>query len=460
MYKRKRLEIPRRYLDNDSIINGDGILISLSHYNINDTNIIPDVATQNCILRHVRKKDRTLFIEKYGIFHTTTCKYCVRQIHLYMHVDGRQHDTCSACYRLNRIKRRRCHIEDDSIILSSLKEKIYNITIDGYDNDKNYIKCKNAVENRNIGLITLYSKYTCSKFKCTECSEYKFISEYHTEIKTKKGIQTKCNLCNTQSKDCLIYKINLMLHRAKKKGIEIEQNMPIVEMINRIKTRQNNLDYYTMVPLEYVSGSPFSPSPERIDRVTGYLIDNTSLCFQILNVGGENNWTRKLTLQIYFANEFIPERINLYTCSKLLYMYKQTIHRSKIRGKKKKRKDNSGNHSLTFKQCIELILEQDYRCALSNLPLVFEKHHLWMASIDRKDPTEGYHKWNCRIVIYRLNMGITWTDKSWTYFHTQLKNNIGLVIEAEGFGDNVKSLNDNTFKLLNKDILTEQNATK
>ena len=454
MYKQLRQENPKRYLDYDNVIDENGILVALSLYNHDMTHEIPSVHVQNSILRHVLKVNRENFINKHGIFFTNNCMDCEEKMFLYMHSNN--NNSCASCARVKLINKIRCPtFYNDTIALSKLKKKIYSVDVPGYDHDKNYNKCENAVKKRNFGLISLYSKYPCSKFKCTLCGTYKFINEYHTEMKSKKGIQTKCNQCNKLDGDCLIYKINNLITRAKKHNIPVEQSMTVVEMINNINDRQKGLDYYTMIPLEYVSGSPFSPSPEKIDRDGGYLLNNTALCFQILNVGGEKNWSRRLTLQIYFAELFNPLEVVDINNNKLKEMWNNTKKNAIIRGKKKRRKDNSGQHTLTLEQCIELYNEQLYRCALSKLPLVFKKHHPWMASIDRVDPSEGYHKWNCRIIIYRLNMGITWNDTTWSYFHTQLKVNIELVINVEGIAYDV--LPDNTFKLLDHTFLDEQN---
>jgi hypothetical protein len=454
--KRKRQEKPKRYIEYDTDVNENGVLFALSNYNIPSTNKIPCIEIQNSILRHVNKISRDVYIEKYGIFHVNKCKFCIRAMYLYMHSRFLNCDVCSSCYRINYIKKKQCVVENKETTLDALKIQIYNVHKKDYDHEKNYLKCKNAVNIGNVGLMSLYSKFPGNKIKCKLCNENKFINNYHSERKSTKGIQTTCNDCRTLSKDCLIYKINCLLSRVKLRNIPIETSMSVVEMINIIKTRQNDLDYYTMIPLSYISGSPFSPSPEKIDRDGGYLVDNTALCFQILNVGGEHNWTRKLTLQIYFANEFIPRVIDLNKSLKLKKMYNETKGHARSRGKnKQRRKDNAGEHTLTFEECIELVTEQGWRCALSKLPLVFKSHHKWMASIDRIDPGEGYHKWNCRIVIYRLNMGSTWTVGHWEYFTRHLKMNIGLVITAEKFQDNVKRNRNLSYKLLNVDSLIE-----
>jgi hypothetical protein len=165
------------------------------------------------------------------------------------------------------------------------------------------------------------------------------------------------------------------------------------------------------------------------------------------------NWSRRLTLQIYFAKEFpIRYEAKLEENSKLKEMLRTSLKNSKQR---QNRNDNAGEHSLTLQELVELVIEQGFRCALTLIPLVFRRKHPWMASIDRIDPSEGYHKWNCRIVIYRMNMGITWKVNDWQYFHEQLCENIDKVIEAEGFGEDVKLLSNGSYKLLDKKTLEE-----
>lgn len=458
MTKRKRQSAPKRYIDYDTEVNNKGILKKLQGYRHFEHHVVPTIEVQNSIARHVAKNDRSKFIEKYGIFHTSNCVKCNIDIYIYMHSNfksTKESKLCKSCICYSTVQKKQCVIHDENRLLNSLKEKIYSVELHGYDHEKNYKKCTNAVKTKNIALITLYTLHPGTKFKCKICLEYKFINEFHTERKNTRGLQKSCNACNKLSQDCLIYKINNLITRARIKNIPVESSMSVVEMINVIKNRQNNLDYYTMIPLQHISGSPFSPSPEKIDRDGGYLIDNTALCFQILNVGGQMNWSRRLTMQIYFAADFDVrhDEANIEENSKLKDMLKNSIKNSNQR--RQRRKDNSGEHSLTLHDCVELIKEQEFRCALSKLPLVFKRKHPWMASIDRINPYEGYHKWNCRIVIYRLNMGITWKKRDWDFFHQQLCENIDKVFEAEGFLDDVKLLSNGCYKLLNKEKLNE-----
>lgn len=444
----------KRNLNDDTDVDSRGILLSLVElYDNNIPQDIPSIDIQNAIARNVKRKDRSRYVLIYGIFGIKTCGICKRELHLYKY-NSLNSFNCNTCCKYKSIDKNRIKIDVDKDARKRVKNAIYNIRHDGYDHDRNYKKYCTAIESRNSRLINLYSKDPGVKFKCNSCLQYGFIDFFYSKKARKTGLSINCNRCDSGRKNCLLDKISSLISRAKKNNIPIEESMSVVQMINIITKRQNDLDYYTMIPLVHVRTSPFSPSPEKIDRDGGYLVDNTALCFQILNVGGNKNWSRKLTMQIYFASNFDTVRYtssSLATNRKLLSMYRNTISKSYVRGKKKDRKDKSGEHSLTIEQCVELIEKQDYRCSLSRLPLIFESNHEWMASIDRIDPTEGYHKWNCRIVIYRLNMGITWTVDTWTFFYTQLSLHIGKVIDVENFQQHVDYCENNNRYML-KDI--------
>lgn len=50
-----------------------------------------------------------------------------------------------------------------------------------------------------------------------------------------------------------------------------------------------------------------------------------------------------------------------------------------------------------------MFLAQDFKCAVSGLPFVFEGLNCYSPSIDRINNDRGYTPTNCRIVLYSVN---------------------------------------------------------
>lgn len=429
----------RRYIDIGTEINKDGVLTTLSKYNIARSTKIPPIEIQQNILRHLNNRNDSFFSEKHGIFHTVKCTSCGTNMYIYMRV-SQNILMCKSCYLKDRIKNLDAKNKSQKFNLQTIIKKINNVDAEDYDVEKNIQKAKNAYKIKNWGLIKLYSSKPYDKLTCKSCNIPKYYNYFTSQRKTKFGLEKTCSLCHRQSRNILIYKINNIITRSKTKNYEMDNN--IVEIVSKLYKQQRARDYYTQIPFSKNIGSPFTPSPERIDRNRGYVDGNIVLCFQILNVGGNIDWTRKLTMQIYFASKFPTHYTDI----------KQLDGNEKVRAllnsskscsatRNKNGRVEAGTHSLTIDDILQITEKQNFRCALSKIPLVFKNNHSWMASIDRIDTTKGYHINNCRIVIHRLNSQCTWNIESWKYFKKQLDANIQKIFTEENLSpDNFMSL--------------------
>jgi hypothetical protein len=56
-------------------------------------------------------------------------------------------------------------------------------------------------------------------------------------------------------------------------------------------------------------------------------------------------------------------------------------------------------------EILELLIEQDFKCALTGISFLHHENKLLRPSIDRIDSKQGYKKENCQIVLLFLNLG-------------------------------------------------------
>lgn len=290
-----------------------------------------------------------------------------------------------------------------------------------YKSFANLQKYKKAIASKNVALVKLYDINPRGKQQCMTCKEEKFYNHFRSIKITKRGLKRTCYQCERKRMDFTNYKEKSMVRRATKNGYIITSSPK--KMIESLIAKQENRCYYTNIQFENTAGHPFSFSPERVDRGGGYTRQNTRLVLQILNVGGTMNWTHTLTNQIARACSFATHHVksDFVQCKTTIRKLKQILYDCKKNSKKRatsshKRNDFSGVFDVNYTTCIDMLEKQEYRCALSKLPLVFESKHEWMASLDRVNPRYGYTMGNVRFVISRLNGPITWSTDLWSRF--------------------------------------------
>ena len=198
------------------------------------------------------------------------------------------------------------------------------------------------------------------KHKCSDCNVDKYICDFGMGLKKgPKGITKYCRLCETSRKDIFSHKAEGMKKRAKRKGMFCVDNPK--ELLKTIFKKQHGKCDYTGIAFDTRSTSFYSFSPERVDRTKGYSEANTILCLQLLNCGGSLDWSRRLTLQLYFSNYFptiVSKNIFLNKSSVRRYIYgryNSMKHHSGKRLKNIKRNDASGIMTVKFNDLIEKI---------------------------------------------------------------------------------------------------------
>ncbi len=80
--------------------------------------------------------------------------------------------------------------------------------------------------------------------------------------------------------------------------------------------------------------------------------------------------------------------------------------------------------TITHKYLIDLLLQQDYKCAISKVELLHEKRNLQSVSIDRIDSSKGYIEGNIQLVCRTMNLAKN------NYSNSEMLNFIELIKKA------------------------------
>jgi hypothetical protein len=272
--------------------------------------------------------------------------------------------------------------------------------------------------------------------QCTKCMKDVFIWQVRMDSKAKKGYRGECAKCASGAISMKAKKVGGMARRCGSRGDGYE-------LWDKWWEAQKGLDYYTFMPLEDKEGSPWTPSPERIERgLKDYEGEGfTVLCCEVFNVGGTCNFTHKLVLQTYFSSALkthYKDQQQLREGRERRYIMSartNAAHRARKKAKQASRNDESWHFDITFDDLVHLAEKQGFRCAVSGVPLVFKPNHPWSASLDRILNPKGYIRSNIRWVVQRYNPRITWTDEMAQHLMQTLRGTVHKVWEAH-FGDN------------------------
>jgi len=346
-----------------------------------------------------------------------------------------------------RNRRYRTKYRDVSII-NALKNKIRKRLSEGQfasDLNLNFLKTRveNAFQQGNVKYIEFLSLVGVdARIYCARCDQYGYSYEHPPAPDSRLGISPRCNSCMKDSSGVL--KSRLAAAAYRQPGREdsestLDNRNSLMASLSTIVAAQEGRCFYTFVKMDMDScASPLSPSIERLDRQKDYRQQGNSVAIcRALNVGGVYNWTRKLTLQILFAKSVRPKhtRETISRCH-LNYMVRSCRQRSKQRASNAHREQE---HHELMEVSADIILglfdQQNGRCYLSNLPLVFEKKHPFSVSVDRLDNTMGYVEGNICLVIARLNCSTKqpWSHETFTRFMAKVRLHKNKILEAEGF---------------------------
>ena len=380
--------------------------------------VIPSLSVQNLIAEHFDRQDRLFgpgrhhkakLIEQHGHpFFQQECVICKTPHYTYMFAckDKR----CSACR--NVIDRNRHQIDYTPIQKAMIMDVVDDMldeawSVHGFNERRFRPQMERVVDGGHARLVNLVlDRGVTYQHVCKQCGEGFYLFDAHIDPKTKLGIRPCCKPCTTTRRN-----------QANMKGIHMNRRFTgDVDGYAIIQNRlaiQNRLCHYTFMPMNATKSSPWMYSPERLDRDKSYADDgNVVLCCEVFNVGGAINFSHKLVLQMFFANSF-PVFYGWLNPVPIKWIGKRVSaakQRCKTRKQRARRHDRSFEFDIDKQYMADLAKAQGYRCAISGIPLVFQTHHPWLASVDRIDPAGGYTRGNVRWVIFRFNSRHTWTD--------------------------------------------------
>ncbi len=398
----------------------------------------PSIDIQNLLIEHFNRLDKLFgannhpkakLVEQHGHpFFNQQCIICKKHHYTYMFTC--QDNRCSACR--NIIDRQRHQIDYTSVQKLVINDAVGQMldeawSIYGFNERAFRIQFNRLLNKGHSRLVNLVlNKGVTYQHVCNNCFKGFYLYDAHIDPKTKLGLRPCCKHCTTAKRN-----------QATKKAIQMNARFSgEVDGYSIIQSRlalQKNQCYYTFIEMNEIKGSPWMYSPERLDRKKTYdNDDNVVLCCEVFNVGGAMNFTRKLVLQIFFGYSFpvfygFLNKVPIKWVSMCLSAAKS---RSKKRKSKTCRDDNSFKFDIDKTYLLNIAKIQNFRCAISGIPLVFQSHHPWLASLDRIDPSQGYVKGNVRWVISRLNSRHTWGEDMINTLMTNLDLTIERVWEA------------------------------
>jgi hypothetical protein len=248
--------------------------------------------------------------------------------------------------------------------------------------------------------------------QCTRCRQYKPLICYH---KTKRI----CKICRRRSgiirRNTERGQITEMISHARGKArlrfrkdpqrgrFTINRQFIIDQLC-----KQNYRCYYSNIPLSFEANCWRQASLERMDDRQGYTPENVVIICYALNIGLGRSFSRQKFQTLIKETPHPPmtreefdrqlTEIKLF-CSKVLLNARKN---SKMRQLKRKHEDHSID--LTVQDLIDLVWYQRGLCAYSDIRMVFKSNTKdWMASLERLDPTRGYHVDNIAFICLELN---------------------------------------------------------
>jgi hypothetical protein len=220
--------------------------------------------------------------------------------------------------------------------------------------------------------------------------------------------------------------------------------------------KQGGLCAYSNKPLDFISQKEKSISKERIDNTKGYTKDNVLFVLRIFNVSpgrveGSDWCIEKIQKINNLKNEIVdiealkikiqdakinkqgnqgetlpeefqtmkqklgPEEWKRYYHRTYLQNYRKTMKGfilGNINGHYDHDKDVFGRKgTITFESILDLILQQNGKCAISGVPLELKQTNEFAISIDRIDNTKPHDIENVRLVCKEFNY---WGNFHWT----------------------------------------------
>lgn len=333
--------------------------------------------------------------------------------------------TCSSCgsIAINKKKRTEYTEEEKEDTLSKLKNLILKAHRDNSDLNAAhmYKKCKFLVESGvKEAIDIIFEKGAEATYHCKSCKENKYLYDFRTDVKCKDARRKMCTSCSVKGSTEVRVIAGMKVRNS-------DEEVCVQRVYEEKMEKQNKCCFLSLVPFATEYGHPFKASPERTNRSDrDYSTDNVVLILNLLNVGGRRNFDRRLILQstVSLKLDIVFQKYKWKSIRKFLKSaLRSAKNRADNRAENEMRVDNSSVFTLTYIQILDMVEAQEYRCALSKVPLVPRWGHPWSLSIDRKNDREGYTEENVRLVVARYNPSKTWNNELASTFFTHIEEN-------------------------------------
>lgn len=184
-----------------------------------------------------------------------------------------------------------------------------------------------------------------------------------------------------------------------RKGAAIEHTLTFQQMVD-IWHAQKGLCYYLNIPMVLLTAADWKCSLERKDPAQGYTKENCVLCCHEMN--GACQWTPEKVRE--FKKLLSRTESSEFVLTDDVYRFVSgTFQTASQRAKTRKGVSARSEFDITRDDLIDILTWQEGRCYYSGIPMSFERHQDWRASLERLDPLKGYVTGNVVFICWEFN---------------------------------------------------------
>lgn len=219
--------------------------------------------------------------------------------------------------------------------------------------------------------------------------------------------------------------------------LQASENTLTIEQMLEQWNMQKGMCLYSSIPLHYDATLAWACSLERIDDERGYVADNVAFICREFNVRAKWTVEKVLAVPLLMQQQVDTERLehdvleastkmpvelnaNAYVKELRFKVYRLMVNAhasAKARASIAKRAHTDvGTVTINEKTLFDKIIAQGGRCAISGIPLRFERNVDWKISLERLDNDKGYTPENTVLVCAEFNGACQWTREKFQHF--------------------------------------------